>query len=236
MEIIENYQRLCQDIAGAAVDAGRESDSVKLLVVSKTWDSQVIRPLVDIGHRAFGENRVQEAEEKASELPANLDWHLIGHLQKNKIRKALTLFSTIQTVDSHALARRIERVAHELALFPRVLLQVNLGEEPQKHGFTVNELREVMGDLLTLPRLEIAGLMAIPPFAEDAEETRGHFRALRELRDELEDTYAQPFPELSMGMTGDYRVAIEEGSTVVRVGSAIFGDREKVEDRFAPGG
>lgn len=227
MEIIENYHRICQDIAETVLASGREPAAVDLLVVSKTWEASVVRPLVEAGHLEFGENRVQEASEKIPQLPSKLKWHLIGHLQKNKIRKALPLFDLIQSVDSSELARGMDRVAHELGLFPRVLLQVNVGAEPQKHGFSPNELQEVMGDLLTLPRLEIAGLMTIPPLAEDPEATRPHFQALRRLRDALEETYSHPLPELSMGMTGDFKVAIEEGATIVRVGSAIFGPRER---------
>ena len=225
MSVVENFHQIHKSIVDAASRAERKPGSVSLLVVSKTWEASVIRPLVDAGHLLYGENRVQEASEKISLLPSHLKWHLIGHLQKNKVRKALSLFETIHTVDSHELARQIDRIAHELGLFPRVLLQVNVGAEPQKHGFSPSGLREVMGDILTLPRLEIAGLMAIPPSRDDSEEVRPYFRALRELRDELEETFSHPLPELSMGMTSDFQVAIQEGATIVRVGSAIFGSR-----------
>ena len=227
MLVVENYRQVRQSIDRAALAQGRAPSSVKLLVVSKTWNTSVIRPLVDEDHLLFGENRVQEAAEKIPQLPQNLKWHLVGHLQKNKVRKALRLFDTIHSVDSHELARQVDRIARELGLFPRVLLQVNLGSEPQKHGFSPGELRALMGDLLTLPRLEIAGLMAIPPLAENPEQSRPHFRALRRLRHDLEDSFSHPLPELSMGMTGDYEVAIQEGATIVRVGSAIFGPRHQ---------
>ena len=196
-----------------------------LLVVSKTWGAEVVLPLVETGQALYGENRVQEASEKIPLLPPGLKWHLIGHLQKNKVRKALPLFDTIHTVDSSELACQIDRIALELDLLPRVLLQVNVGAETQKFGFSLDELREQMGDLLALRRLNIVGLMAIPPFADDPEDVRPHFQALRHLRDELEKTFSHPLPELSMGMTSDFEVAIQEGATIVRVGSAIFGTR-----------
>ncbi len=227
MDLVKNYNRICQSIRQTAEKAGRDLSSVRLLVVSKTWGVDVIRPLVEAGHRVYGENRVQEAEEKISSLPSDLEWHLIGHLQKNKIRRALPLFRTIHSIDSHETAGQVDRVAHELGLYPKVFLQVNTVAEPQKHGFLEEDLVEVMGDLLTLPHLEIAGLMAIPPFTKDPEATRPHFQRLRRLRDELEETFSHPLPELSMGMTSDYEVAIEEGSTLVRVGSAIFGPRNR---------
>lgn len=230
MSIVENYRQTCRTIERAAEKAGRDPSSVELLVVSKTWEASVVRPLIEAGHDVYGENRVQEAAEKIPQLPDHLEWHLIGHLQKNKIRKALGLFHTIHTIDSQETARRVERIAHETGHFPRVLLQVNLGEEAQKHGFMEGELSAVLGEVLTLPRLEVVGLMAIPPIADTPEATRPHFRHLRELRDRLEDAYSHPLPELSMGMTSDYPVAIEEGATIVRVGSAIFGSRHPRPD------
>lgn len=224
MSVVENYQQIREKVAAAATKAGRAPEEVHLLVVSKTWPAERLEPLIAVGHLAYGENRVQEAVEKAPLLPQGLEWHLIGHLQKNKARKALSVFQVFHSIDSKAIAQQIDRIAKEEHLYPRVYLQVNLGAEPQKHGFTPDDLRESMGDILTLPRLEILGLMAIPPMGSP-EETRPYFRQLRELRDELREAYDHPLPGLSMGMTSDFDVAIEEGSTIVRVGSAIFGAR-----------
>ncbi len=224
MSVVENYQQIREKVAAAATKAGRAPEEVHLLVVSKTWPAERLEPLIAVGHLAYGENRVQEAVEKAPLLPQGLEWHLIGHLQKNKARKALSVFQVFHSIDSKAIAQQIDRIAKEEHLYPRVYLQVNLGTEPQKHGFTPDDLRESMGDILTLPRLEILGLMAIPPMGSP-EETRPYFRQLREFRDELQEAYDHPLPGLSMGMTSDFDVAIEEGSTIVRVGSAIFGAR-----------
>ncbi len=225
MTVEERYESVVNGINNAAEEAGRDPNEVHLLVVSKTWPAEKVRPLIAKGHRIYGENRVQEALEKIPLLPDGLKWHLIGHLQKNKIRKALPFFDVIQTVDSIELARQIDRVAGEMNRFVEVLLQVNVAEEPQKTGFSMVEIREMMGDLLTLPRLEISGLMAIPPVVEDPESSREPFRVLAALRDELQEAFSHPLPELSMGMSHDYGVAIEEGATIVRVGSAIFGPR-----------
>ncbi|NCF85022.1 MAG: YggS family pyridoxal phosphate-dependent enzyme, partial [Verrucomicrobiaceae bacterium] len=149
----------------------------------------------------------------------------IGHLQKNKVRKALPAFHTIHSVDSLELARRIDQIALDLGLKSRVLLQVNIGNEPQKNGFSVSEVSSQIPTILALERLNVVGLMAIPPQVETAEQARPYFRNLRLLRDRLESEHGCALPELSMGMTSDFEVAIEEGSTIVRVGSAIFGSR-----------
>lgn len=211
----------------AARKAGRDPGAIELMAVSKNFPVPVIREVVDCGQLLFGENRVQEAESKIPELPSRLRWHLIGHLQSNKIRKALALFETIHSLDSLDLARALNRVAAELGLFPKVYLQANLAAETSKYGFTETALVHHLDELLALDHLEILGLMAIPPVRDDPEESRTDFAALRELRDRLATRAGIPLSGLSMGMSDDFPIAIEEGSTVVRVGSALFGSRKK---------
>jgi pyridoxal phosphate enzyme (YggS family) len=225
IRIQANLETVRATLAAAAARAQRDPEEITLVAVSKTWPAEWVRFAVDAGQRVFGENKVQEGEAKAPLLPSFLDWHHIGNLQKNKVRKALAVFSTIHGVDSLELARQIDRVAAEEGLEPSVYLQVNLAREASKHGFTDEQLRQDLEALLELSRLRIQGLMIIPPFTEDAEAARPMFAALRALRDELIDRFGVPLPGLSMGMSHDYPIAIEEGATLVRVGSAIFGSR-----------
>jgi len=227
MDVISNYQNVAATVRRCAEAAGRDPEDVALMVVSKTWAAECILPIVNIGHSLFGENRIQEALEKVPALPENLHWHLIGHLQKNKARKALPLFHVIETVDSLRLAQQISRIAGELSLTQRIFLQINIGEEPQKAGFTVQALCEQLAEVLALPHLDVAGVMAIPPRGDTPEASRPHFRALRECRDDLQSLTGHALPELSMGMTSDFPIAIAEGATIVRVGSAIFGHRRQ---------
>ncbi len=205
--------------------AGRPLAGVELIAVSKTIPVAAIREAVAAGQRVFGESRQQEAEPKLVALPATLDWHFIGRVQRNKVRKLLPAFGVIHAVDSLRLAAHIDEVAAEGGLFPKIFLQVNVAGEASKGGFEPATLRAEMEALLRLPRLEIQGLMTIPPAGPDAESARQWFVKLRELRDELERDCGVTLPALSMGMSGDYEVAIEEGATHVRVGSAIFGHR-----------
>lgn len=223
--IHDNIENVKSKIAAAVASSRRPVDAVELLAVSKTFPADVIRDAVDAGLRLFGENKVQELMTKQPLLPSNLQWHLIGHLQTNKIRKILPVVDVIQSVDSLALAGDINRIATEIGLFPKVYLEVNVAAEASKFGFAPAALESQMEDLFKLARLEIQGLMCIPPAAPDPEESRKYFVFLREFRDRLEKQSRAPFPGLSMGMSHDYEVAIEEGATVVRVGSAIFGGR-----------
>ena len=186
-----------------------------------------VREAIEAEQRLFGESRVQEARVKIPELPSNLRWHFVGHLQKNKIRHALPLFELIHSVDSLALAQDINRIAEEDGLHPRVLLEVNVAGEGSKFGFTPEKLREDLENLLALPRLSILGLMTIPPIADEAEASRKYFVELRELRDRLQTEFHVDLAQLSMGMTQDFAIAVEEGATLVRVGTAIFGERSK---------
>ena len=225
--IAENLERVLEQIAQAAVKAGRGVDEIELVAISKTHDAERVRGAVEAGQNLFGESRVQEARVKIPELPSNLRWHFVGHLQKNKIRHALPLFELIHSVDSLALAQDINRIAEEEGMHPRVLLEVNVAGEGSKFGFAPEKLRQEMESLLALPRLSILGLMCIPPVAEEAEASRKYFVTLREFRDSLQTEFHVDLAQLSMGMTQDYVVAVEEGATLVRVGTAIFGERSK---------
>jgi pyridoxal phosphate enzyme (YggS family) len=213
-------------IADAAARAGRAPEEVRLVAVSKTHPPEAVQEVLDAGQTVFGESRVQEARAKIPILPSRARWHFIGHLQKNKIRQALALgFELFHGVDSLDLAKDIERIAGEVGAQPRILLEVNVAGESTKLGFSPAKLRAEMGELLGLGCLQIDGLMAMAPFAEEAESSRPYFAALRKLRDGLQEEFRVPLPELSMGMSGDYPVAIEEGATWVRVGGALFGNR-----------
>lgn len=212
-------------VEAAARRAGRSASDVELVAVSKTQPPEAIHAVLDAGHGLFGESRVQEARAKIPLLPGRARWHFIGHLQKNKIRHALPLFELFHGIDSLDIARDIQRIADEIGARPKVLLEVNVAGESTKFGFTPERLRAQMEELLTLDRLTFEGLMCIPPPQVDAESSRKFFIILRELRDRLEKELHVALPQLSMGMSGDFEVAIEEGATLVRVGTAIFGDR-----------
>ncbi len=220
MSIAENIARVRERMAAAALRAGRWPDEITLMAVSKTVEAERIREAYAAGIRIFGENRVQEFEQKAPaarELQ-EAEWHLIGHLQSNKAKKAAELFAAIDSVDSLKLARKLDEAAERTL---PVLIEINIGGEEAKWGVRPGsaELEEILG--ATFKRVEIRGLMAIPPFTENAEDARPYFRKMRELRDQL------GLRELSIGMSHDFEVAIEEGSSCVRVGTAIFGERPK---------
>ena|ERR1700719_1212847 len=227
--IAENLESVREQIALAAAKVGRAADEIELISISKTHDAGKVREAVEAGQTLFGESRVQEARAKIPELPSNLRWHFVGHLQKNKIRHALPLFEMIHSVDSLGLAEDINRIAEEGGMHPRVLLEVNVAGEGSKFGFQPNKLREELENLLALPRLSILGLMTIPPVAEEAERSRKFFVQLRELRDSLQTEFHVDLAQLSMGMTQDFPVAVEEGATLVRVGTAIFGERSRAK-------
>jgi PLP dependent protein len=226
--ITENLAKVRAGIAEAEKKASRVPGSVELVAVSKTYPPEIIRAAVDLGQLVFGESRVQEAKPKMAVLPGRLRWHLIGHLQKNKIRQALPIFELIHGVDSIELLEDIERIAGEVGTFPRVLLQVNVAAETSKFGFVPERLVESMEEILALRRVQVEGLMTIAPLAPSPEFSRKYFAQLRELREELEKIYSVILPNLSMGMSGDYTVAVEEGSTLLRIGTAIFGARNRL--------
>lgn len=216
-------------IAVAAQSCNRPVDEVKLIAISKTHPASVIKRVIEFGAVDIGENRVQEAEEKIAEVGREAArWHLVGHLQANKARRAVNLFDVIHSLDSLDLARRLDRLCHEEGREKlRVLIQVDLGQEETKSGIDESELTHLVEGLGPLSRLELTGLMTLPPFFDDPEQSRPFFRRLRELRDELRarGAFGDRMGELSMGMTNDFEVAIKEGSTMVRVGTAIFGER-----------
>jgi pyridoxal phosphate enzyme (YggS family) len=225
MSLADNLRTVLASIAAAATRAGREPGVVRLVAVTKTWPAETVREIVEAGQRALGENKVQELLGKVPELPAEVEWHLIGHLQQNKTRKILPHCALIHSIDSADLARQVSRLAGELGLTAKILLQVNVANDDAKFGFPVSEARASFGELIALPHLEIRGLMTVPPYDEDLEKVRPHFKRLRELRDELAAAHQCDLPELSMGMSHDFAIAIEEGATLVRIGSSIFGHR-----------
>ncbi len=225
--IEENLEGVRGRMAEAVQKTGRSPEAVQLIAISKTHPAESVREAHHAGQNVFGESRVQEARVKIPELPSSLRWHFVGHLQKNKIRHALPLFDLFHSVDSLALAEDINRIAEEMGMRPRVLLEVNVAGEGSKFGFSPTALRGALESMLALPRLTIEGLMTIPPLAPEAEMSRRFFQELRTLRDQLEQEFSAGLSELSMGMTNDFPIAIEEGATMVRVGTAIFGERPR---------
>ena len=224
-QITANLGTIRDQIAAAAEKSGRNPSDIRLVAVSKTHPAEAVAAAVAAGQGVFGESRVQEARDKIPACPPGLEWHFIGHLQKNKVRQALPLFSFFHSIDSPALAQAVDRIAGETGKPVEGLLEVNISGEETKHGFTPGELHKEFTALAKLPNLRIRGLMTMAPYSDNPEDARPVFRALRELRDELQSAHGYPLPELSMGMSGDFQPAIEEGATLVRVGSSIFGAR-----------
>jgi pyridoxal phosphate enzyme (YggS family) len=227
-EIADRRARVLERIARAAGRSGRDAGQVALLAVTKTHPVEVVRRAALAGLTLFGENRVAEGVTKVEALSEefpNLEWRLIGPLQTNKAKPALQCFSVIESLDRERLATRLEGLlAAEDRRFP-VLLEINLGGEETKSGALAEQAESLASVALALPHLEVRGLMAVPPYAADPEEARPYFKRLKELRDRLADRFGRPLPELSMGMSHDFEVAVEEGSTEVRVGTALFGPR-----------
>lgn len=216
-------------LAAAAQRSGRNPDEVRLIAISKTHPAAVIRQAIESGAADLGENRVQEADGKIAEIGReHVRWHLVGHLQANKARRAVNLFDVIHSLDTVDLAQRLDRLCAEegRASLP-VLIQVDLGHEETKSGIDESELTHMVDSLGPLTHLKLIGLMTLPPFFDDPEQSRPFFRRLRELRDELNQrgAFGDGTGELSMGMTHDFEVAVEEGATMVRIGTAIFGER-----------
>jgi len=221
IDVAANLRAFQESIAAACRRAGRAPAEVLLIGVSKTVDLDRIRAAIAAGVPALGENRVQEAKDKVEALGRPVPWHLIGSLQTNKARDAVHLFDCIHSVDRLELAREIDRRAQAVGRAIEGLLQVNLGDEPQKGGVAEDDVERLRDDCAALSHLRIVGLMAIPPHTEEAEGARPYFKRLRALRDAL------GLPHLSMGMSADYAIAIEEGATMVRVGTSVFGPRER---------
>jgi pyridoxal phosphate enzyme (YggS family) len=229
-ELRERLAEVRRRIDESARRAGRDAAEIKMIAVSKTHPPEVVRRAIRAGASDLGENRVQEADGKISEVGReSARWHLIGHLQANKARRAVALFDLIHSLDSASLARRLDRLCEEAGrdVLP-ALIQVHLGNEATKSGVGENDLPELIEVIGACRRLRLTGLMTLPPFIEDTELVRPYFRRLRELRDALgaREVFGAERGELSMGMSHDYEVAIEEGATLVRVGTAIFGERQ----------
>lgn len=224
MSIHDNVQGLRQRISRAASSAGRDPDEIAIVAVAKTYPAAAVEQAIASGIKIIGENRVQEAKEKHGAIGDRVEWHMVGHLQTNKVKEALGIFSTIQSLDSMRLAREIEKRAERGVT---CLIEVNTSAEPTKYGLAPGEVFDFCAGLTELKKIDIQGLMTIGPgwAVQDPEASRPCFRMLRELQEELAQEFDRPFPVLSMGMTSDFEVAIEEGSTMVRIGTAIFGPR-----------
>ncbi len=222
-----------QGIRAACDRCDRESNSVTLLAVTKSQPPEMVRAAADLGLTLFGENKVQEAKAKIPLCPSRLRWHFIGHLQSNICRDTIGLFDMIQSVDSLPLAQEISKRAEQAARTLPVLLEVNVAGEASKFGYPPERLLAELKAIGALPRIEIHGLMAVPPWSAEPEKSRPHFRRLRELKLECERVLGIPLPHLSMGMSGDFEVAIEEGATMVRIGTALFGPRSRSKPRAA---
>ncbi len=227
MSISDNIKTVTNRIAAAAKRAGRGPASIRLVVVTKTIDVARIKEAVDAGATILGENRVQEAREKIEKLGSVASWHLIGHLQANKAKYAVRLFDLIHSIDGLELAKEIDRQAAKTGKVQNVLIEVNIGGEASKAGMTVRNAPALVREAAKLGNIAIQGLMTIPPFSENPDDSRPYFRVLNELAESIayEKIPGVSMRELSMGMSGDFEVAIEEGATLVRVGTAIFGER-----------
>ena len=223
-EVAERLAAIRRRMEEACRRVSRPPEEVTLLAVSKTFPACSVQEAFEAGQMDFGESRQQEGCAKVEELPAGPRWHFIGKLQRNKVRKILPVFPVLHSIDSLRLASHIDRIAGELSLRPSIYLEVNLAGETSKGGFCEEELGAALEEIRGMPRLAVCGLMVIPPVGASPEDSRPWFQKTREIRDKL-----LPGCGLSMGMSGDFEVAIEEGSTVIRVGSAIFGEREYVE-------
>jgi pyridoxal phosphate enzyme (YggS family) len=225
MSIEANLAAIRRRIAAACDRAGRDPAEVEIIAVTKGHGPEKVREALDAGLTLCGESRVQEARVKIPRCPGHARWHLIGHLQTNKAREAVRLFEMVQSVDSRKVAEELNRWADRLSRHLAVLLEVNVAGEAQKFGFSPAELRTELAAVNDLPRLEIHGLMTLAPWSPEPERARPVFRRLRELKEECEQQLGAPLPQLSMGMSGDFEVAVEEGATWVRLGTALLGER-----------
>lgn len=225
-DVAANLARIRERIACAAERAGRRAEEITLVAVSKTFPADAIRAAYEAGVRNFGENRVQEMDAKRPKLAGlRATWHFIGHLQSNKARLAAQLFDRVDSLDSLPLAQKLDSAARELGKRLPVLIEVHLGGESTKTGVAEGELAAFAEAVAGLSDLELRGLMAVPPYADDPERARPYFRQLHALRDDINKRLGRQFPALSMGMSHDFEIAIEEGATEIRVGTALFGVR-----------
>jgi pyridoxal phosphate enzyme (YggS family) len=229
MDLENRWAEINRRLDAACARVGREPDTVQVMAVSKTRQPDEIRDVAALGIETFGENKVQEARAKIPLCSGRLHWHLIGHLQSNKAREAVQLFEMIHAVDSLRLLEILDRAAGEEGRQLSVCLEVNVSGERSKFGMAPEAVLETLRGAERLFKVKVVGLMTIPPVAEDPEEARPFFRALRELRDRMQDQTGSPLPELSMGMSQDFEVAVEEGATWIRVGTLLFGPRPRKE-------
>ena len=229
-DLTEILKEVQSKIDAACARVGRDPDEVEIIAVTKTHGAEVVKEAWEAGLRTVGENKVQEAAWKKPASVTGPMWHLIGHLQSNKVRKALGLFDFFHSVDTAALADRMNAIAEDMGAQPHILLEVNVSSEKSKSGMKPEDVEPTIAHIMeACPRLTVEGLMTMAPFSEDPEEARPYFRRLRELRDALEQKLGVGLPRLSMGMSGDYEVAVEEGATWVRLGTVLFGERPKVK-------
>jgi PLP dependent protein len=228
VDVTANYRKIIDRIGEAALKAGRNPQEIKLLAATKSQSTESIRAAIAAGVRLIGENYVQEAEHKRQSIAEPVEWHMIGHLQRNKVQLALKTFDLVQSLDSPALALELEKEGKKRGKTVRVLIEVNLGDEQSKSGLAQDEVVELLRHVGELAHLRVEGFMAVPPFKENPEEVRPFFIALKNLQMELQSLKIPNvmLNELSMGMTHDYPVAVEEGATIVRVGTALFGPRK----------
>ncbi len=226
-QITENLAEIHRRLVAAASRAGRDPAAVRLVAVTKTVGLERLQEAVAAGHTLFGENYVQEARKKIATLGPGLTWHFIGHLQSNKAKAAVGVFHLIHSVDRLRLAQALEQAGARQGKVQDILIQVNVAGEETKSGAAPGEVHDLLMEISKMPHLRVVGLMTMPPWLSDPEEVRPYFRALRELRDRLRQArlVEGDLPELSMGMTGDFEAAVEEGATLVRIGTAIFGRR-----------
>jgi len=234
VNLAENLQHVQQRIAAACHRAGRDLGSVKLLAVTKTQPPEVVQAAAALGLSLFGENKVQEAKGKIPLCPSRLHWHMIGHLQSNKCQDAVHFFECIESVDSLELAQEIERWAEKSAKTMPVLLEVNVAGESSKFGYRPEQLVAELEAVNALRYVEVHGLMTVAPWSPEPEKVRPVIRRVREIKEQCEQLLGAPLPQLSMGMSGDFEVAIEEGATLIRVGTALFGARAAPARREAP--
>jgi pyridoxal phosphate enzyme (YggS family) len=233
VSLAENLDSIQQRIRAACERAGRNPDSVTLLAVTKGQPPEAVNEAGKLGLTFFGENKIQEAKAKIPLSSGKLRWHFIGHLQTNKCRDAVELFEFIQGVDSLHLAQEISKRAEQAGKNIPILLEVNLAGEASKFGYRPDTLAAELNQINSLPRIAIHGLMTVPPWTSNAENVRPVFRQLRELKERAEQVLGAPLPHLSMGMSGDFEVAIEEGATIVRIGTALFGPRKSIKNTAA---
>ena len=226
MTVKERVESVRERIAAAALRVGRDPGEVLLVAVAKTFPASAVEKVIAAGINDIGENRVQEAKAKIADIKAPCHWHMVGHLQTNKARLAARLFDWIQSLDSAKLAQELQKAGSGLGKRLRTLIEVNLEQEPTKSGVTEAELFSLLEEASALPNLSIEGLMAMPPYDPNPETVRPYFRRLRRLRDEAASRFPQlDLSHVSMGMSHDFEVAVEEGATIVRIGTAIFGER-----------